>query len=214
VLALWRDFQAAFRNMWVWAGILLSAVALYELGGRTVSLPANDLAERIVTAYRTIFHPVVDMMLGWLPLKLTSAIKDGVVIYLSLGGAVARTFVALTEEVKDGDVHADPLLDPFVGAPVRRLLGAALSGLFWPVMALLLWTRPIVVRFQPVMYPGTRQKRWWRRRRMLRREAASYAVKARANKTFDHDLRVVFILQVSAVFAVVGAMAGLAVLEG
>lgn len=45
---------------------------------------------------------------------------------------------------------------------------------------------------------------------MLRREPATYASQARAKGTFNNDLRVTFILQVSAVLAVVGSMAALA----
>lgn len=48
---------------------------------------------------------------------------------------------------------------------------------------------------------------------MLRREPAEYMAQAKAKKTFDHDLRVVFIIQVLAVFAVVAGMAALAVLN-
>ncbi|MBK6702652.1 MAG: hypothetical protein IPG56_02010 [Caulobacteraceae bacterium] len=48
---------------------------------------------------------------------------------------------------------------------------------------------------------------------MLRREPASYMARARANKTFDHDLRAVFILQVLAVLAVVAGMAALSVFD-
>ena len=211
--ALARDFQAAFRNVWVSVGIVISAVALFEFGARTFSLPSGDLVEAATASYRAIFHPVVEALFSWLPVVLTPALKDTAVIYLAAGGATARTFVALTEKIEEGDVHADPLLDPFVGATLRRIVGALVGGLAWPLVAVVLWSRPIVVRFQPALYAGTRRTGWWRRRRMLRREPAAYMARARANKTFDHDLRAVFILQVLAVFAVVAGMAALAVFE-
>ncbi|MBK6702653.1 MAG: hypothetical protein IPG56_02015 [Caulobacteraceae bacterium] len=74
--ALAKDFHAAFRNAWVSIGILISAVALFEFGVRTFSLPSGALLEAITAAYRTIFYPVVELLFGWLPFEMTPELKE------------------------------------------------------------------------------------------------------------------------------------------
>lgn len=116
-----RDFQAAFRNAWVWVGIVVSSVALFEFSARTLSLPSGSLIDAVTTSYRTIFHPVIQALFGWLPLVLTATLKDLAVLYLAAGGATARTFIALTESIEDGDVHADPMLARSSALPLGEL---------------------------------------------------------------------------------------------
>lgn len=72
--------------------MLLSAVGLFSFVVRAFDLTLSDFMLEVVTAYREIFHPIVDFLFSPLPWTLSETQKDALVVYVAVGGATARTF--------------------------------------------------------------------------------------------------------------------------
>lgn len=204
-----KDFKAAYGDFWNVIGVLISGVSIFNFLARTFQIDPSPLLQRLLDAYRSIFHPLIDFFFGWVPIHLTPELKDGVSLYFVIGGAVARTYLTLTRAVGKQAVHADGdrFMRWFVVSPFTRLIGLVVCLLLWPLMLIVFWMRPIVVNFSGEQLKDTRSNvRNWRRR-FLRRRLASERNSAISLGTYEHDLRRVFFLQLLAALSVVLVMA-------
>jgi hypothetical protein len=202
-----KNFEAAYADFWNVVGILISGIAIFNFLTRSLQFEPSALISNLLAGFRAVFHPIVEFFFGWMPLALTETTKDALTLYFVAGGAVSRTFLALTRQIGTRDVHRDAFIGILSRSSFARVVGALLCVLLWPIALAVFWIRPIVVEFDPRLNPQTFTADRWFGRRMLRRRPAAQAGEAIRNKTYRHDLRAVFALQLLAALVVVAVQA-------
>lgn len=201
---LGKDFKAAFSSIWAQIGMLISAVAVFNFLTEALQLGLSEFFARVLSVFRFVFHPVVDVLTFWLPFELSDLWKDGIVLWLALGGATARAFVAYRGTIAQSqDTPNNRSFNLLARSRTLWPVGVLLCLLVWPLMLPIFFNAPIVVRLSPVGHTPRRDNRYecvnqgdWLAQKIIWPGTALY----------ECDLRTVFALQVAAVALVVGGL--------
>jgi len=146
-----RSFQTAFGSIWNILGILAAAISLFSLVVKIYDLPLVEALYALLTAYRQIFHTIVDFMFYWFPdLHLKDWHKDAISLWVIIGGVVNRTtmyiFQERSEHIKNDYFiagHDVELINWLVEERWRRYsILPLISILAWPVLIFLLFISP------------------------------------------------------------------------
>ncbi len=214
-----RNFGAAFRSIWAQIGVLLSAIALLNFVQRLFSITLSELITQAIEAFRAVFHPLLELVLGWLSLNLSDLWLDAATLYLILGGAVARTVLSLASSLAITNAgYVGGPIDLILPPPAVRMFGIPFWIALWPAALILLCLKPYVERttcephhvlerplvtvLDPVAQTVNGRPDYFPQRRF-------YAVSFRKPTLdlYDRDLRTVFILQLAASIAVAAFLA-------
>jgi len=205
------DFRAAFGSFWSVFGIAISSVAIFNFLNEMLTLEAPALLAQLLVAFRSVFHPIANFLLGWTGWQFPAWAKDALVVWLALGGATMRTFLILRRrlhrvagrravELRDaqyGQENPDrvELLENgpmrlFVNHFALAVVMCLASLIAWPIIVALFMTAPVVyTRYDKArnVWVGGRGP-----------PEASHTL-----FQYDHDLRITLAMQVLATVAVV-----------
>lgn len=203
-----------------WYGIIGFLAAASASINLITSLLALDIATFLapfITVYRSIAHPLIDVLTVWLPFELPLYVKDLVVLYGIIGGSVARAYEEYRQVRRGGLKEAwisllgkpSPpgrnLYDPKEWPPVRfyRASPKWLRMLFDVV----LWPITIVEAFKkPIASMGRTSSGTWY-------STAKTWEEAEHNKREGHistfDLRINFATQLLVLLFIVAVVVGL-----
>lgn len=142
-----RDFGAAYGGLAKVLGIALGAVAIFNWLMRAFTLSPSSIFEALLAAYHQLFDPLFEVLFGWLPFAIPPEWKDGLVLWVVLGGGVARSLWILRQtqiETEDTDESESSLLLP------KNLILFALvlvvANLLWPLFLPAMFMAPFVYR--------------------------------------------------------------------
>jgi hypothetical protein len=90
--------KAAYGSVWRILGILTAALSLFNLAQAALRLSVPSFLATVLTAYRALFHPLVEFLLLWSPWSLPHWGKDVAVLWLLLAGTVFRWIRAVNLE--------------------------------------------------------------------------------------------------------------------
>jgi hypothetical protein len=148
VTTLDREVKAAYAGFAKWIGILLAGASLFSWAVKALSLPLSDLGGEFLAAYRTIFHPLIELLFGWLVLLIRLDLpdwwRDAALLYCVIGGAVARTYWGFYQGVSVSSYAGGPPVFGRVRGALRRACALAASFIVWPIALLLLLASPFV----------------------------------------------------------------------
>lgn len=132
--------RAAYAGWSQIFSMVFSAISVFALLSRVLSLRLSEIAAFLVEEFRAVFHPIVKALLGWVA-PLSTPQLDVLVIWLAIGSAVSRTFfIEVAEEVK---VQRKKALGKPDWMAVARLAALALvMPVIWPVGLVLIWRKP------------------------------------------------------------------------
>jgi hypothetical protein len=133
-----RNIKAAYSSWWAQIGIVLSAVSVFSYLARVATLPLANVVQGLLTVFRTLFHPIANLVDLIIPIDLNVAQKDLVILWLVIGGSVARTFIAADARA----AKRDPWSVPF----------ALLMPIAWPIGV-------VSILFKPDHFIETRSSR-------------------------------------------------------
>jgi hypothetical protein len=86
-----KEALKAFRTWYGVLGSVIAILALINFSAAIFRIEFTEFLQLIVNAYRGIAHTIVDWLFFWVPFKVPTFVKDGVVLWLIFGGAFART---------------------------------------------------------------------------------------------------------------------------
>lgn len=182
------NLSAAFGNIWALAGLLVSAVSIFNWLVGVVDLPLATVVIGLLGALRQALYPIVNFLFGWL--DLTDVWRDGIIVYAAGGAAMLRTLARGTFEYARS-IWPESLTD---GTSRHLAWGAVLTTFFGTVVAYALWPLAILyILFYPleVERDGRFAGFWGADDVMVRTSPDGYIVRA--------DLRIVFTLQLFAI---------------
>lgn len=144
---VWHELAAAYGGFGRWIGIILAAVPVLSWLSERFRVSFAELVARIVDAYRAVFHPIADFLLAYLPFTPPDWAKDGLVFYLVVGGAVARTLWSLyvKHDPDKGEVFGPPVFGRF-STRLTQAIAVALTVPLWPLALLSMLLAPYVMR--------------------------------------------------------------------
>lgn len=91
-LRKWLEiFRSAYSNWTTTIGTILATIALCNLLFRAMDVPLIESLAWILSAYRKTFHPPIDYLLSIFSIRLPTAGKDALVLYLAVSGILYRT---------------------------------------------------------------------------------------------------------------------------
>lgn len=88
---MWASVKAAYKSWWTQITMLLSSVAIFNFVTRASGMELSDLMFQVAALYRSLFHPIIDLIVLPFHLALTNWQKDAALIWMAIGGATART---------------------------------------------------------------------------------------------------------------------------
>ena len=107
-------------------GRLVGAMALTKFAVRALDAPVSSWLSNILSAYQTLFHPLVEYSIGLLPrvfgFELIPAAKDATVVYAMFGAIVYRSGYKYFRPSKRAEE-----------SELSTRLHVAFFGLIWPI---------------------------------------------------------------------------------
>ncbi len=199
-----RNFFAAFGNIWALAGLLVSAVSIFNWLVGVIDLPLAAVVAGLLGSLRAALYPIVDFLFGWL--ELTDVWRDGIIVYAAVGAAMLRTLArgafGYARGLWPDSLAEEGALLNACAAIFNSFFGIVAAYVLWPLAIVYIFLNPLEVESGdgdflgfwdgvPVVSPGVRQ--------ILGLQAPLYVVRA--------DLRVVFMLQLVAIAALLAIFA-------
>jgi hypothetical protein len=80
-------------------GLVTGSVTLFGMIATHFGLQITAFMAAILRVLRDITHPIVNLLVGWLPYQFTDLQKDLIVVYLALAGVMLRTCYRLVEAI-------------------------------------------------------------------------------------------------------------------
>lgn len=71
-------------------GAFVAAISCYNIYVAYTKTPLSSIVSSTLSAYRALSHGAFDLLFFWLPILVPAAAKDIFIIYVVIGGAVAR----------------------------------------------------------------------------------------------------------------------------
>lgn len=143
--------SSGFRGTWTALGVMVTAISVYSMLTRALSVSLSEAIHLIVGSYQAAVHPLAGALFDLCKLELPESAKDLLVIWLAIGSSLARTFFFLFETGAGKGAanwsHAlvAPWFDRIVfNNRVLRFMCAAVSIALWPLALLLLLRKPKV----------------------------------------------------------------------
>jgi hypothetical protein len=184
-----KDFKAAFGSVWALLGVIMSAVAVFNWLSSVLKIGLSALFQQLLTSFRSVFHPVIEAITGWvipwLPFLALPEWKDGLVLWFAVGGAVARTSVMA--QLRQNTIDIAPLNPPAMATFV--IANSVTCLILWPLYVVSFAIRPIAFSKNAG--------------RLIIFETSKALERKDINFVYDHDRRTVFAMQPAAVTAVV-----------
>lgn len=145
-----NNLRAAFQNWSAQLGIVMTVAGLMSFLARTLSISLWEPVRVLVQAFRTLFHPIVELPLSLFGIEASEPIKDVALIWMAIGGAVGRTITALYATNTQGrqffvTTNIGRLLNYFAESAFRRTLLTLASVIIWPVLLFFGLHWPVVV---------------------------------------------------------------------
>jgi len=193
----------AFGTTWKAVSIMLTAMSVYAVLTQLRPMDLSALVAALVHAYETLFHGLVDSVVGWTGLTLTPLAKNILIVWSAIGGSLARTFYDLFETGagKTSARWSRPLLSLGLDRLIfnnwlLRSMCLVAAVVLWPVALALLLRKPKVCvsdggRKYALVGDSDEIPSWGGQQHYKVRQ----------------DLRFVFLIYLLAVAAVIGAVA-------
>lgn len=147
---LTNHLGAAFRNWSAQLGIVITIAGLMSFLARTLAISPIEPLRVLIDTYRALFHPILDLPLSWLGVTLSDPVKDGILIWMAIGGAIGRTLTALYASNRIGRdffvaTRIGEIVKYFSATALRRLMNTIASLVIWPVLLFFGLQWPVVV---------------------------------------------------------------------
>lgn len=84
------NYEFAFGGVYSKVTLVLTSFSACRLAFDFFQISPLSWIERLLTVYRSLFHPVFELALSWLPINPSPALIDGIIVYLTLGFIVVR----------------------------------------------------------------------------------------------------------------------------
>lgn len=126
----WGGIVSSAYSSWaVVLGTILATVALCNLTLSMMDVSVFNVLSWILTAYRKTFHPPIDYLLSFLSMRIPSAAKDVLLLYIAMGGILYRT---LAHEEPSPLKAQFPLTWRMRFWDLRARAGNVFAAVFWP----------------------------------------------------------------------------------
>lgn len=187
-----KSAQAAFGSWTMVAGMLIGGITLFNFLQRAFQLGLHEVFERILSAYRAVFHTLFDWLTFWMPFDFAPWMKDVAVVWFVLWGAMARIlWLIYSAEMRERG-NRDAILSteiPILGFPMER--GRAVAALCF-VASIVVW--PLILLILAVRKPHF----------ATYREGGFHAAKTRQDN-YQFDIRFLYLVQLAMMAVVAGA---------
>ena len=129
----------SFGSQWAWFGIIIAAGSAFNLVITAFSISLSAAFEKLHMGYEFVFHGLFDLFFFWflfLPIEISvpSIVKDTCIIYLLIGGAVARSLMPIFRCFRQQPEYRWRVLDNWPSWAKRNTLPFVFhSTVFWPL---------------------------------------------------------------------------------